>query len=811
MLREIVSTLMILEGGLLMAACLFPGSDLYVVSVLRNHPEFFPPTRLAELVAIVGILRRLGALFGATCCVAGFAARRGKPWGRWLAVAMSVINLGLVVFVPLGVAGLFAYLREAQVKAAIEEAPPATGERPEPISHLLTMVMSVGLVVYFSQYLQRIGVELDLPVTGMERLGLLWILIGQLFFGLIHEVGHYGAAWLTGFRFHEVRVGPFLWEKRPGGTWGFRFSFPQMLAGSGYLLAIPQGADGLRFNWILVAAAGPATSLLLALLGFLAIVSMRGTEFAPYWWQAAYVTALCAADFAANMVPVGLSDGATLMHTMFGTRRGVGIVAGLEAAMLNDRARRDAGIMDPVELVETRKQALEQMKKSVEPPGLPQVMQRIEFAQAALRGRRLDDAMTALQEVAQTLPTIEVVPELVRFQYWATLFDTATARRQFTTAAEAREKGLELGALIGPEKLDWEDWVPVRVACARMWMSDGEYVHALKAVQEARARCPERRSVTGHAAELLAVEAECELRLGRPEAAEGLIEAAIDVASSLADAQKATAMELLANTATRLSLAGEYGCAEPLFAAAIASMIRTASPGLLTGYRTAWAIALYENGRLEDSAQVLAQVDPSATQMALDIQTLRANLLMAEDKAAEALEVLSPFFAGEPPPPPPKVEPESEGELFGPPQEAPQGFQDIDRHQLNLARGRALRSWAFFRSGNVDAALADARQACDELMPYEFPDAAPALMTLALAVAEENSSLAEAYVHESVRLITQTTLLSATTKASRLTELARSMVQVNRREWAKTLLEHAARYRSQAKPHSMNAAANTHR
>lgn len=713
------------------------------------------------------------------------------------------------MFVPVGVAGLFPYLRETEVKAAIEEAPAATGERPEPTSHLLTIVMSVGLVVYFSQHLQRIGAELELPVTGAERLGLHWILSGQLFFGLIHELGHYGAAWLTGFRFHEVRVGPFLWEMRPGGTWGFRFSFPQMLAGSGYLLAIPQTAEGLRFNWILVAAAGPATSLLLALLGFLAIVSMRGTEFAPNWWQAAYVTALCAADFAANILPVGLTDGATLMHTMFGTRRGVEIVAGLEAAMRNDRARRDAESMEPMELVETREQALEQLKKSVAPPGLPHVIERIEFAREALRGRRLDEAMTALQAASEALPAIEAVPELARFQYWATLFDTATARRQFTTAAEAREKGLEIGALIGPEKLDWEDWVPVRVACARMWMSDGEYALALKAVQEARARCPERRTVTGDAAELLTVEAECELRLGRREAAEGLIEAAIDVATNLAEAQRATTMELLANTATRLSLAGEFGCAEPLFAAAIASMSHTGSPGVLTTYRTAWAIALYENGRLEDAAQVLEQVDTGETRMALDIQTLRANLLMAEDRATEALEVLNPFFAGMPPAQPPKAEAEAEGELCAPPQGAPQGIQDIDQHQLNLARGRALRSWAFYRNGKVEEALSDARQACDELMPYEFPDAAPALMTLAMSATEENPGLAEAYIQESIRLITQTTLLSATTKASRLTELARSMVQVNRREWAKTLLDLAVRYRSQAKTAPADATANT--
>jgi hypothetical protein len=516
------------------------------------------------------------------------------------------------------------------------------------------------------------------------------------------------------------------------------------------------------------------------MLGLLVLVSLRGTEGAAYWEWAAFVAAICAADCVANLLPLGLTDGALLVHTALGTKRGKAILAGLEAAMLNDRADREGGLMDPAELLETRRKALEQLQKSEDVPGLAIAAQRLEFAQASMRNGRVRAAAEALQEAGKTLEGTADVPSLVWYRYWSELFESSTAMGQHTMAARAREQALEYAAKLEEEGLDWETMVPVQVTRARLLMSDGECETAMASIGALRAECPARRSMTSHAAELLAVESECAMLLGRREEAAGLAEAAIAVARELPEGQRAAGMELLAHAAVRFSRSGEWEFAQPLFAAGVAGLETTAPASIATAYRTAWAEALYENGKLHEAKEVLTPVVSTGLAFARDVETLRAQLLLAEDRPADAVAVLDPVL--------------------------PEPAEDAEEEQwMEHARGVALRSWARFRSGQAEEGMEDARRACDRLMPTEHPDAAPALLTLAMSVAGENSDLAEAYLHESSRLICDTKLLSPLTKASRLRDLARSMVQVNRKDWGKRMLEESVRFRPARKPEATPA------
>ena len=309
---------------------------------------------------------------------------------------------------------------------------------------------------------------------------LVWILAGQLVFTLFHEIGHLVAAWAVGFQFHEVNVGPFTLSERPGGSWALRFDYQRILMAGGYLQAVPRSAKDLRMNWILVVIAGLAASLFMAMTGFLVLISLAGTPYAGYWTWAAFVTAICTADCIANLLPLGLSDGALLVHTALGTRRGKGILAGLEAAMLNDRVDRSEGLMEPAELLETRCQALEHLEKNSEVSALAVAAQRIEFAQASLRNGRAEQAAEALEEAGKKLETLAGVPNDIWFRYWADMFETATARRQFTAAAGARERALEYGEKLDGEKMDWETLVPIRLACARFMLNDSAFSPAMR-------------------------------------------------------------------------------------------------------------------------------------------------------------------------------------------------------------------------------------------------------------------------------------------------------------------------------------------
>ena len=248
-----------------------------------------------------------------------------------------------------------------------ESAPAASG-KPEPVSHVFVMIASLAIVVYLSHAIQKFAVSQGLPVDSKERLDLGWILAGQLIFTLFHEIGHLVAAWAVGFQFHEINVGPFTLTERAGGSWGFRFEYQRILMAGGYLQAVPRTEKDLRMNWILVVIAGPAASLFTAMIGFLTLISLPGTPYAGYWSWAALVTAICVADCIANLLPVGSSDGALLLHTALGTKRGKGILAGLEAAMLNDRVGRSEGLIDPVELLEARRLALEHLERELGSP-----------------------------------------------------------------------------------------------------------------------------------------------------------------------------------------------------------------------------------------------------------------------------------------------------------------------------------------------------------------------------------------------------------------------------------------------------------
>jgi tetratricopeptide (TPR) repeat protein len=773
-----------IEGSLFLAVGMVPGLDGLSQSILQQHPEVISGSQLAGLVSIIKILQQFATLLGMACFSAGWGVSAGRPWGRRVALIVSAVNVALLpLFTPLGIAGLRVFMKEKAPGAEDADRGTAkTGRRPEMASHVLTMMASLALVGHLWGWIKQIAASQGLPVDANERLSVLWILGCQAAFLLVHETGHLLAAYLVGFRFHQINIGPFSLTQRPGGSWGFRFVWQQVLMSGGYLHAIPQTTQDLKVNWIMVVAAGPTVSLFIGMLGFLALVSLPGGPYAEYWTVAATVTGVCVADCIANMLPLGMTDGAIFVHTVAGTKRGEGILAGLEAAMLNDRADQAEGLIDPVELIRTRKQALEQTEKVAAVTSLDTATQRIEYARATLRVGNGREAAAALTEAYKALEALPEVPDLVWFQYWTNVFETASSQGSLAHANDARQKALEYGTKLATEKMDWELRVPVQVDCARLSMSEGDYFKAIGVVQETRAACPENRALTPHAVELLAVEAECEVRLGRRLPAEQLVQAAIDVAKGLKEKQRARAMELLAHTAVRLNAAGDSEFAQQMFAVAVEGVESGAAKAVGAGYRAAWAESLYENGKLAEAEAVLATMPEEALGFSADVETLRAQLLMAADRPQDAITVLNPIVDG------PGPEPEEQG------------------RQIAIARSRALRSWALFRSGAVEQALADAHAACDVLMPEEHPDAAPALLTLAMSVEGANSDLSEAYIQEGTRLICDSNSFSPTNKASRLTDLARSVVQVNRRDWAKAYMEQASKFRGEQRRAHVSAA-----
>lgn len=781
MFRRIVATLLMIEGGMFLAAGMTPGMQEMVQTVFSQHPDLLPPEKLGEVIGVFAILQRIAMAFGLLCFAGGWGAQQKRKWGRWVALVASTLNLPMLPFLtPLGIAGLIAFFKSEEQQREGEAAVAGSRDRPEPVSHVLVMLASLALVVNFSYLIRGFAAQQGLPVDPNSRLALGWILAGQLLFTLVHELGHLLAAWGVGFQFREINVGPFTLRERPDGSWSARFEWNRILAAGGYLQAVPRTTKDLKLNWILVVIAGPSASLFLALLGFLTLISLPGTVYAPFWEWAAFVTSICLADCIANLLPLGMTDGALLVHSVLGTKRGKSLLAQLEAAMLNDKVDREAGQMDPAEVQEARRKALEQLESSKDASGLALAAQRIEFARAALGNGSAEEAAAALTEAGRTLEGLSEAPPLIWFRYWSEVFGAATARHQYAYAADAREKALEFGEKLSAQKMDWEERAAIDIERARMWMSDADFYPAVATLQATRESCPGRRTVSLEAVELLGLELECELRMGRPDPAEELAAKAVRIAGALGGPQQVSAMESLAGAAARLSNAGDWEFANRLFGISIEGLENSTTAPVSARFRTAWAASLYEHGKLEEAASVLAPIQASGMRFTIDVETLRAQLLLAEDRPQDALELLTPLVVEETP---------SSG-----------------THQIAVERSRALRSWALYRSGELEEAVSDARRACDILMPAEHPDAAPALLTLAMVVAQENANLSEAYLQEGTRLICDSKDFSAVTKASRLTDLARSVVQVSRKDWAKLLLDQAAKLRTEQRRFSTSAA-----
>src|SRR5437868_7012416 len=104
MFRTIVTTLLMIEGGMFLSAGLAPGVQEMVQSTLNRYPELISADKAGEIISFFTWLRRLAMGFGLLCVLGGWGASQRTRWGRRAAVAASVGNL--LLFLPIGVAGL---------------------------------------------------------------------------------------------------------------------------------------------------------------------------------------------------------------------------------------------------------------------------------------------------------------------------------------------------------------------------------------------------------------------------------------------------------------------------------------------------------------------------------------------------------------------------------------------------------------------------------------------------------------------------------------------------------------------------------
>jgi hypothetical protein len=172
-----------------------------------------------------------------------------------------------------------------------------------------------------------------------------------------------------------------------------------------------------------------------------------------------------------------------------------------------------------------------------------------------------------------------------------------------------------------------------------------------------------------------------------------------------------------------------------------------------------WAAALTGLRRFEEAITVLEPLREVPEKFQRDILHLRARILIAEGKARLAADLLAGAGGGT------------------------RALED------GGAATVALRSLALHLSGSEQESMSSARSACDALVPQENPDAAPALLTLALAVWDQNDDLSETYLLEVARLIRQANTLRREEKVERIQIVAEHLAQAGKTEAAKRFLD----------------------
>ena len=100
---------MLLEAGAFLSTGLSPDLMNEVTAILNEIGSVLPKEQYDAVLALVAVMQKVMTVLGVVFAFAGFGAFRGRGWGRWAALGGSIVNL--MIFTPLGIAGLYAYIK----------------------------------------------------------------------------------------------------------------------------------------------------------------------------------------------------------------------------------------------------------------------------------------------------------------------------------------------------------------------------------------------------------------------------------------------------------------------------------------------------------------------------------------------------------------------------------------------------------------------------------------------------------------------------------------------------------------------------
>jgi tetratricopeptide (TPR) repeat protein len=697
----------------------------------------------AFFMAVVYLYILVTPLF---CWVTAYGLKRNKRWSHPVGICTcTLLLLGLPWLTIAGAIGLYVLtVTSSRPKPAADPVPtmPTTDfwgskrrSKAQPV--VLTMFWMAALVpqAWFAMYAHRAGMPAWHPGWTWWPWYSAFIFVNIV----LHESGHAIMAWAAGFKLRIISIGPFTFW-RDHSRFQFRFDPARLFESGGYMGAVPVSDRNLRLYETAVVAAGPAANALTCLVLFAVFFSLPGTAWQPWWWIASFNGVIAGVMAASNLIPLGYCDGTMLLHLILWTPAGRLLLDRKRVLQMGEEAdafHAQAAFDKEIELREAmlgRSLAFGQANAFM----IAACHQALGTAYSLL-----DDWPAAESHYRKCLEfeaEIAANPALAG-NAWSGLQNATIRRHHVAAVGRAYVSALDIlekrkasgGGPTGP--------AVTLTMLALVHLRNGSFKTALGEIEQGLKSLPRGSSSLFLRGHLLRSEAVCRARLGEIDAGLAAAQSAADLYRSpgVPPDRRNLAWEDVADLGDELASTGQSALAIDLLRAGIAPLESGGARSVAGLYRIKLATLLRQLGRPDEACAALPAehtLSP-ALRRAFLAERARLHLVAAHaDLAVADCRELVALWSAHPCTPAPEI-----------------------------ASAEALLAEACLAAGDPSEAEALAMKAADVLGPWQHPDAASCLITIALARSQSAGEGSSVLIDEAFRFIEGDALLGPAEKA----------------------------------------------
>jgi len=677
------------------------------------------------------------------CWIAAAGLRNDKRWSYGVGICACILLLiGFPGLTIAGAIGLYVLIPRSSRPIVAAPAPgePSTDfwsakrkSKAQPIVLTALWILAFPLQVWFSAYARRAGMPGWHPAWG-------WLWFGGFILVnvAIHEAGHAFAAVAAGYRLHIVSIGPISFS-RDHSRLRFRFDPTRLFENGGYIGATPVSDRNQRLKEIAVVAAGPAANALAGLVFLAVFVSLPGTAWQNWWWMAALNAFLGCGMAVTNLIPLAYSDGTMLLHLIRWTPAGRLLLERKRVSQMTEAAEACHGRAAFDEEIEVREAMLQRALSFGKDNAFTIAVCHQALGTAYLLVDDWPAAEVQYRKCLACAAEISASPGLAA-NAWSGLQLTSTRRHRVAAAGPAYAAAV---AVLEREKAAGRKAIPDAVKSAMLGQAHlrhGAFREALREFEKALLTGPDGPRGIFLRAYRIRSKAVCQLQLGDTEAGLATAQSAAGVYRSPAIPldRRNLAWENLADLGYELWRVGQPALAIDRLREGISGLESGGAGTVGARYRIILAAILRQLGRTDEAWAEFPAEQAVCPARRRGFLAERARLHLAAGHQgftiADCRELVA-LWRAHPDAPAPEI-----------------------------ACAEALLAEACLAAGEFSEAATLATQARDVLGPWQHPDAASCLITLALARWQSTGELDAARTDEAFHLIESAPLLGSAEK-----------------------------------------------